>query len=206
MIACNKSSMLLLVVLVSLAASVAAAKSPFEEAFEQAKSQIQALMAPSQQLNIINAPLIIIGQGPAPIIIKGFDNLVNTLTAGIGQGTELKNMQKSDIDQFQRLAENLLNILIGKGNILDKVPIIGQPISAALRRFEAIVDTSFLIIINSPDNQELSDRAKDAIDKLDNIIDLAINTYGSTLVRIMVFNVQCIYKFFLTSHHSLCFL
>lgn len=45
----------------------------------------QALQAPAQSITIINAPLIVIGQGPFPEIIKGFTDIVSTATVAISQ-------------------------------------------------------------------------------------------------------------------------
>jgi hypothetical protein len=45
----------------------------------------QALQAPSQSINIINGPLIVVGLGPFPPIIAGFVDIVSTATTAIGQ-------------------------------------------------------------------------------------------------------------------------
>ncbi len=44
--------------------------------------------------------------------------------------------------QFYHVTQQLLNILIGKANILTSVPIIGPPVSASLRNLESVVDVS----------------------------------------------------------------
>lgn len=41
--------------------------------------------------------------------------------------------------------QQLLNILIGKAGIVQRVPIIGQPMAAILRALEEIVDVSLLL-------------------------------------------------------------
>jgi hypothetical protein len=45
----------------------------------------QALQAPAQSITIINGPLIIIGQGPFPQLIVGFQDIVTTATTAIAQ-------------------------------------------------------------------------------------------------------------------------
>jgi hypothetical protein len=45
----------------------------------------QALQAPAQSITIINGPLIIIGQGPFPEIIRGFADIVTTGTTALAQ-------------------------------------------------------------------------------------------------------------------------
>lgn len=45
----------------------------------------QALKAPAQSISILNAPLIVIGQGPFPVLISGFTDIVSTATVLISQ-------------------------------------------------------------------------------------------------------------------------
>ena len=45
----------------------------------------------------------------------------------------------------------LLNILIGKGNILTKVPFVGEPVASVLRQLENIVDVRSALLPNIPD-------------------------------------------------------
>jgi hypothetical protein len=45
----------------------------------------QKLQAPAQSITIINGPLLIVGQGPFPQIIKGLTDLVETGTQHISQ-------------------------------------------------------------------------------------------------------------------------
>jgi hypothetical protein len=45
----------------------------------------QALQAPAQSITIVNGPLIIIGQGPFPEIITGFQDIITTVTTAIAQ-------------------------------------------------------------------------------------------------------------------------
>ncbi len=44
--------------------------------------------------------------------------------------------------QFVRVHQELLNIMIGKSNLLDQIPFIGGPIASVLRSIESVVDVS----------------------------------------------------------------
>jgi hypothetical protein len=44
-------------------------------------SQLQALQAPANSINIVNGVLIIIGQGPFPPIIAGISSVISTAQA-----------------------------------------------------------------------------------------------------------------------------
>ena len=46
-------------------------------------SQSQALQRPAVSINIINGPLIVIGQGPFPQIIRGFVLIAQTATTAM---------------------------------------------------------------------------------------------------------------------------
>ncbi|KAK4211507.1 hypothetical protein QBC37DRAFT_484544 [Rhypophila decipiens] len=110
----------------------------------------QALQAPAQSISIINGPLIIIGQGPFPILIAGFTDIVSTATVAIAAMTEDRDTiadvpgAKAIADAFRefvRVHQALLNILIGKAGLLNPLPIVGQPIATILRQIESVVDT-----------------------------------------------------------------
>ena len=45
----------------------------------------QELHAPAQSISLLNGPLIIIGQGPFPHIIKALEEIVSTATAELAQ-------------------------------------------------------------------------------------------------------------------------
>lgn len=45
----------------------------------------QELQAPAQSISLLNGPLIIIGQGPFPHIIKALEGIVSTATAELAQ-------------------------------------------------------------------------------------------------------------------------
>lgn len=88
----------------------------------------------AKQINIINAPLLIIGQGPFPKIINNIVSIITELTANTS------NEKISGYD-LKKLCE-LMNLLIQKSNILDKLPLVGQPVLAVLRQLEAIVEAN----------------------------------------------------------------
>lgn len=63
-------------------------------------TQSQNLQGPAQSITIVNAPLIVIGQGPFPPIISGFTQIVTTATAAISQfdGTpKITNQADADL-------------------------------------------------------------------------------------------------------------
>jgi hypothetical protein len=45
----------------------------------------QELQAPAQSITLINGPLVIIGQGPFPQIIKGLEEIMSTATAELAR-------------------------------------------------------------------------------------------------------------------------
>ncbi|KAK4167931.1 hypothetical protein QBC43DRAFT_229374 [Cladorrhinum sp. PSN259] len=143
----------------------------------------QALQPAAQSITLVNAPLIIIGQGPFPKLIVGFTDIVSTATAIIGQfdGTAPITSDadaKTVFDSFRafvRVHQELLNILIGKAGILEKVPFVGQPIATVLRQVESVVDTISITLINTvePKANDLMTEAN----SLGSTLDLAIQKY-----------------------------
>ncbi|KAI0542708.1 UVI-1 [Xylaria digitata] len=168
-----------------MAATAMAALSPQQiaDGLKTVTVQSQKIQTPAQSITIVNAPLIVIGQGPFPPIIAGFTEIVTTATVLISQldGTQQVTSQ-ADADlifnafrAFVRVHQELLNILIGKAGILTKVPVIGQPVAAVLRQVEGVVDTIAITLI---DLVEL--RSKDLISEANNLggtLDLAIQQY-----------------------------
>jgi hypothetical protein len=72
----------------ALALSVTAAQITPAQIVSNIKSitqKSQALQQPAQSLSIVNGPLIVIGQGPFPVIITGFVDIVSTATTAISQ-------------------------------------------------------------------------------------------------------------------------
>jgi hypothetical protein len=77
----------LLTTALALSAPIAAQLTPAQVVsnIQMITQKSQALQAPAQSITIINGPLIIIGQGPFPEIIRGFTDIVSTATTAIAQ-------------------------------------------------------------------------------------------------------------------------
>lgn len=189
----------------AMAASATAAATPQQiaDGIKSITQKSQALQAPAQSITILNAPLIVIGQGPFPPIIAGFTDIVSTATVLISQLDGTAPIQKRaegemvhardlsprgpDADLifdafrgFVRVHQQLLNILIGKAGILSKIPIVGQPVATVLRSVENVVDTIAITLINL-----VEARAKDLESEANSLgatLDLAIQEYSSISV------------------------
>jgi hypothetical protein len=100
----------------ALAAPISAAITPTQvvDNIKTLTAKSQALQAPAQSISIINGPLVIIGQGPFPKIIVGFQDIVVTGTTYISQMGDMANVpagkQSDDIyDAFREVSTaNLL--------------------------------------------------------------------------------------------------
>jgi hypothetical protein len=70
-----------------MAATACAALTPSQlaDGIRSITQKSQALQAPAQSITIVNAPLIVIGQGPFPKLIAGFTDIVTTATVVISQ-------------------------------------------------------------------------------------------------------------------------
>lgn len=147
----------------------------------------QALQAPANSITLINGPLIIVGLGPFPPIIRGFADIVATVTSDITamQGTtrvtaaaEVKAIADA-FREFVRVHQVLLNILIGKAGLFSIVPFIGVPVSAVLRQIEAVVDSiafSLIAIVEGTAN-DIAAQQKN----LDGTINISITTYDGLI-------------------------
>jgi hypothetical protein len=71
----------------TLASSAMAAATPQQiaDGIRAITQKSAALQGPAQSITILNAPLIVIGQGPFPAIIAGFQDIVSTATVLAGQ-------------------------------------------------------------------------------------------------------------------------
>ncbi|KAK4159276.1 hypothetical protein QBC43DRAFT_362122 [Cladorrhinum sp. PSN259] len=145
--------------------------------------QSQKLQRPAQSITIVNAPLIIIGQGPLPVIIQELTQFVETGNAMIQQfeGTQpITNPTDAAavynaFHDFARVHTAFLNIMIGKSGILTKVPFVGPPVAAVLRQVESIDDTIAIFLIDNIESksQDLTTEAN----SLGQTMDLAIKRY-----------------------------
>ncbi|KAH8724418.1 UVI-1 [Phaeosphaeriaceae sp. PMI808] len=117
----------------------------------------QQIQAPALSISIINGPLLIIGQGPFPVIIAGFADIVTTATVAITQMQGMSPVASgppSDaifdaFREFVRVHQVLLNILIGKAGLFQTVPFIGAPVAGVLRQIENVVDTIAIGLIKN---------------------------------------------------------
>ncbi|KAI1351247.1 UVI-1 [Xylaria sp. FL0043] len=175
-----------------MAATAMAALSPTQivTSIKQVTTISQQLQTPAQSINIVNAPLIVIGQGPFPQLIQGFTQIVTTATAAIGQLDGTKPIT-ADADatavfdafrEFVRVHQALLNILIGKAGILEQVPVVGRPVATVLRRVENVVDTIAITLINI-DESRSKDLESEA-NNLGNTLDLCIQKYEGLQVNV----------------------
>ncbi|OBT69177.1 hypothetical protein VE03_02033 [Pseudogymnoascus sp. 23342-1-I1] len=151
----------------------------------------QALQAPAQSISIVNAPLILIGQGPFPQIIAGYSDIISTGNALAEQiGAESRMVRRRQVTrgaaddlvfdaykEFVRVNQDLLNILIGKAGLVEQIPLVGQPIAAVLRSFEGTADTISTALINT-----FVARANDFTSEANSLggtLTIAIEKYGS---------------------------
>ncbi|KAM7208385.1 hypothetical protein V8F20_001363 [Naviculisporaceae sp. PSN 640] len=187
--------------MVSLRAFVTAAVLPLASALTAQEivnnintltTKSKALQEPARTITILNAPLIVIGQGPFPQLIAGFTDIVVTATTANAAMNADRDRITSVSDAkliadafrtFVRVHQELLNILIGKAGLVTSLPIVGPPVAAVLRSLEAIVDTiAFgLIDIIDPSDQK-ADLTSD-YKSLDASITLTINKYDGLQLR-----------------------
>ncbi|KAI0503010.1 UVI-1 [Xylaria bambusicola] len=175
-----------------MATTAIAALSPAQiaDGLKRVTDLSQQLQAPAQSITIVNAPLIVIGQGPFPQIIRGLTEIVTTASVTIAQldGTSPITAEAdatlifNAFRAFVRVHQALLNILIGKAGIITSVPVVGQPIAAVLRQVEGVVDTIAIGLINLVESrsQDLTSEAN----SLGNTLDLAIQKYEGLQLNI----------------------
>ncbi|KAK4124672.1 UVI-1 [Parathielavia appendiculata] len=173
-----------------IAAPVMAALTPQQiaDGIRKLTGESQALQATAQSITIVNAPLIVIGQGPFPTLIAGFNDLVSTATVVLEQFPGTKQITGEAeatlvFDAFRgfvRVTQELGNILIGKAGILEKVPFVGQPVAASLRAVESTTDTLAISLINTvePRVRDLESEAN----ALGDTLELCIQKYEGIAV------------------------
>lgn len=88
----------------------------------------------AQTINIVNGPLIIIGQGPFPQILRNIQEICNILNTNTASETGSK-LNLTKIDDFCK-------ILIGKAGLFHTIPLIGSPVETALRQLESCVEAN----------------------------------------------------------------
>jgi len=170
---------------VALAIPALAALTPAQivSNLEMITQKSMALQAPAKTITLVNAPLLVIGQGPLPRIIQGFSDIVSTGTNAISQMDGTAPVPAgADSDAiaeafrgFVRVHQDLLNILIGKAGLLSTVPFVGAPMAAVLRAVENVVDQLAFSLIDIVESRT-KDLQADA-KSLDGSLDTAIKAY-----------------------------
>ena len=143
----------------------------------------QDLQAPAQSINLLNGPLIIIGQGPFPHIIKALEGIVSTATAELAQmqsrpavaeGSDANTIFDAYRD-FVRVNQVFLNIMIGKAELFNTVPVIGAPVAAELRKVERVFDALAFALVDKVGSR--ADDLKSQTNSLEGTLTTAINSY-----------------------------
>jgi len=116
----------------------------------------QAIQGPAQSISIINGPLLVIGLGPFPSVIRAYVDLVTTMSNSLANMQGLSPIKGSEADDvfnayrdFARVNEYTFQILTGKAGLFQTVPIIGQPMIAILSQVEQIYDVYTFAMIDA---------------------------------------------------------
>lgn len=80
------------------------------------------------------------------------------------------------VREMVRVHQVLLNILIGKAGLFNTVPLIGQPVAAVLRSYEAVIDASLFKLVDLT-SAEFAKSITDQKNSLDVSIKAAITAY-----------------------------
>ncbi|KAI1172831.1 UVI-1 [Nemania sp. FL0916] len=168
-----------------MAASAMAALTPQQiaDGIKQVTKLSQDLQGPAQSITFVNAPLILVGEGPFPEIIRGFTQIVSTATTitsemdGTPKITDQADGQLvfDSFREFVRVHQALLNILIGKAGLLENLPFVGPPVAAVLRSVEAVVDSIAFFLIDTV--QGFTADLQDEANSLGATLDLTIQKY-----------------------------
>jgi hypothetical protein len=163
--------------------SASATPSQLVDSIRRATAQGQALQAPAQSITIINGPLIVVDLGPYPLIIAGLTKLNTDLNSSIAAAQGAEPISGSDakavadaVREMVRVHQVLLNILIGKAGLFNTVPLIGQPVAAVLRSYEAVIDASLFKLVDLT-SAEFAKSITEQKNSLDVSIKAAITAY-----------------------------
>ncbi|KAI1758374.1 hypothetical protein F4782DRAFT_477824 [Xylaria castorea] len=183
---------------IAMASTAMASATPqqISDGIKSITTKSQALQEPAQSITLLSGAQFALGQGPFPVLIAGFADIVSTTNVLIsqlagsspiarrGEPEHARDLSArgpdadlvfSSFREFVRVHQALLNILIGKAGIFTSVPIIGPPVATALRGVEGVVDAIAIGIINLL-QAHANDVASDA-NSLGNTLDLAIQSY-----------------------------
>lgn len=170
-----------------IAAPVIAALTPaaLADGLGQLMTKTQALNDPANSITILNAPLIVIGQGPFPQIIAGLDDITSTASTLTAQTAGMPTIPAGSdallvfnaFRQFHHTLENLLNILTGKAGILEKIVVVGQPVANALGALKNAVD-GLILALGTVDPTE-APTIMGLAEAIDGALELCISKYES---------------------------
>ncbi|KAF1940125.1 hypothetical protein EJ02DRAFT_504340 [Clathrospora elynae] len=142
----------------AITASIAAKSEPAQivEDLNTLTQKSKALMTPVSSVSTVNGPLIIIGRGPFPKIIRGFTDIVSNATTYIDQISKMADVAagapSNDVfDAYRKFAsthQTLLDLLTSKAELFNTVPLIGEPVAAVLRQDEKVIDTLTFALIS----------------------------------------------------------
>ncbi|KAK4224347.1 hypothetical protein QBC38DRAFT_371207 [Podospora fimiseda] len=147
----------------------------------------QALQPTAQSITVLNAPLIVIGSGPFPVLITGFNDIVSTANNAIAAmaGTPAITseadaaMIADAFREFVRVHQALLNILIGKAGVVAKIPVVGAPVATALRAVEGVVDTIAFGLIDLVEATTAAPEIDEDHEALIGTLEIAIQAYST---------------------------
>ena len=148
---------------------------------------MQEISGPATQMNLVNMPLLLIGQGPVPQVITGLNSTTSLADQAVAQISTLKPLTGCDAEAvadayraFATVSQQTLNVLIGKAGVLGSAgQFAAPPIEAALRQFEPANDAIAFTLINLlPDNAAGAAVKADAT-SLASTLSTAITTYSN---------------------------
>ncbi|KAH8846307.1 hypothetical protein MCOR27_002159 [Pyricularia oryzae] len=145
-------------------------------------TKTQQLQGPAQTLNMLNAPLVVVGQGPMPQIIAGLNDIVSTATTFQAQWNGISPPTTDEISRvatafrdFSNGQQKFLNILIGKAGVFEQVPFIGQPLTGVLRQLESITETISATLMALPGAPATDLQSQ--VNNLKSTLDIAVNKF-----------------------------
>ncbi len=133
-------------------------------------AKFEALSGQTEKITIVNAPLLLIGQGPIPAIIVGITDIIANCQ------TKLSIPEDATYD-FPKLCD-LTDKLVGKSGLTTHAPMIAQPVATVLRQLEATVDGSMsknLDLAKAEDKDSVNQKAS----KYDACLEMAISAFDS---------------------------
>lgn len=119
-------------------------------------SAFQRCISAAKEMNALNGPLFLIGQGPVPRLIHEISNIVAMVEQNLG-----KMGQEKGFDFSQTCA--LTTILIGKASLVNTLPVVSSPLATALRSLHGAIDSN-IFEKEIPDQITLQPRINDCLD------------------------------------------